>query len=154
MTDSGRLSVRPSSGGTPTLTRSGARWLYLVAGMLASVTIILASYLLLRSKPVQPDEGPLVTEENTNTPSEKPPDVTSRAKLTKLDVNIKGGPGLLFIDGKRIGKLSQKSMRIEPGKHVVEVRAKGKKLKTVIQLKDGDSLEVIADVKKGKFAGD
>jgi serine/threonine protein kinase len=153
MTDSGRISVRSSSG-TPTLTRSGARWLYLVAGMLASVTIVLASYLLLRQKPAAPADEPPVAAANTNPPPDRPSEVTPKERPTKLDINIKGGPALLFVDGKRIGKLSQRSMKIEAGKHVIEVRAKGRKLKKMVQLKEGETLEVVADIKKGKFAGD
>jgi len=132
------------------MTSPGLRWLYLAAGMLASLAIVLAGYLLLRQKP-PPVDPPPVSESASAPAADKPTDAAGKNKTSKLELVVKGGPGLLFVDGKRVGKLSQKSLTLDPGKHVIEVRGKGKRLKRVVLVKDGESTELIADIKKGRF---
>ncbi|MBI5509947.1 MAG: serine/threonine protein kinase [Deltaproteobacteria bacterium] len=156
MTDSGHISVPSETPSRPqTLTGSAARWLYLAAGGLTGVTVILAGYLMLRPKSKAPADSPPTLEAGETPADEARPEVpVAAAKAATLEISIKGGSGLVWIDNKRVGKITQKGVKVEAGKHVIEVRGKGKRLKKLVQVKEGETLEVTADLKKGKFAGD
>ncbi|OGQ90004.1 MAG: hypothetical protein A2289_22145 [Deltaproteobacteria bacterium RIFOXYA12_FULL_58_15] len=173
-TDTGRISVRQSSG-TPTMSGGNARWLYLLAGVLASISVILAAYLALRSAPVCPENacsghGACVETPN-GTPAcqcadgfvakeltcvekvaDPPPDEPVVPAPTRVVVTVKGTAAKIYVDGKLLGKSTRKTAILEPGEHTVEVRGRGKRrVKTAITLDTGQTVGVTADLKRNKI---
>ena len=138
MTDSGRLSVRPSTGGTPTISHSHIRWLYLAAGILAGIAFILAGYLVVRTSPEE--EPKKVSKVESESKVQIVPDDDKKNKPVRVVVTVKGGSGVIFVDGKRMGKTSRRTLKIAPGRHLFEVRGRRKKAKKSIYVSPGKNL--------------
>ncbi len=153
LSDSGRISVRPSTSSTPTITRSGVRWLYMVAGVLAGVAVILAGYLIVRPDPKEDKpKGPSVVKTNGPTGTKGPTktkDVVPRAAKVKVQVLVTGGKGTLYIDGKSKGKGARLTLELSPGKHTFEVRRRGRKpVKKSLKIDGSRKLTVKVDLRR------
>lgn len=152
LSDAGRISVRPATSTTPTISGSNARWLYLVAGGLAGVALILAVYLWLR--PARAPVGrkpPSVAAKVKDGGRRKDGDRKPAAVPARVEILVKGGKGTLYIDRKRQpGRIStKKTLKLSPGEYLIEVKGR-RRARVSIKVKAGDNVEIVADVRKGK----
>jgi serine/threonine protein kinase len=156
LSDTGRISVRPSTSGTPTISRSSARWLYLAAGILAGVALILAVYLW-----IEPPEAPPEASTRRRPPAARRKAASAAKREQKapapvlaparVEILVKGGKGTLFVDNKRQpGRINNKrTLKLKPGQHLLEVRGR-RRARVSIRVEAGDNITVVADVRKGK----
>ncbi len=155
MTDSGRISVRPSTTDQPAITRSNARWLYMAAGILAGVAVILAGYLMIRPAPAEgenpPIEQPVDPAKGKRDGKGKTADPSPAAAEVEVTVNVRGGVGVILVDGTPMGKATRKVLKLAPGEHDIEVRGRGKKLRKTIRVSAEAPQTLLFDVKKGKI---
>ncbi len=136
-------------------------WLYAVVGVLAGLAVLLAGYLVFQPRPLtdttkKPDE---TAKADTPDVEEKgkpdhpavgknlPPD---KAEPGSIDIVVRGGRGTLTVDGKKYGKITKKSLKLSPGKHVVEVRGSGRRLKQTVDVTTGGA-SLIADLGRGRI---
>ncbi len=153
VSNSGRISVRPSTSPTSTITRSGVRWLYMVAGVLAGVAVILAGYLLVRPDPKEnrPNGPSVVAPRGPAGPSGPTKAGANPSNAVKVQVVITGGKGTLYIDGKSRGKGSRVTLDLSPGRHTFEVRRRGRKpVKKSLNIDGKRKLTVKIDLKRRK----
>jgi serine/threonine-protein kinase len=151
--DAGHISMRPHSS-AQTMTRSGARFLYMLAGILAGVAVILAGYLILRrDTPVQRGYPGVQVVEQTEPVPPRPAVARSDTGVGTVVVAVKGGIGKLYINKKYKGKVARRPLRLklDPGEYIVEIRARGRTLRETIVVDAGKTVAVAADLKRRKI---
>jgi hypothetical protein len=151
--DDSQVSVGPPMS-PPAISRTGARWLYLLAGILAGVAVILAGYLVWKPTPSNGAQN----QRNTPPVEVRPPVASSKATKTifrpkpfKVALTVRGGSGRVYINGKSKGRVSRRTFKLDPGKHTIEVRGRGKRVKKTLKVEDGSTVSLIVDLKRGKM---
>ncbi len=142
----------------------GGGWLYAVVGVLAGLAVLLAGYLVFQP-PKPPTDGDRrdgdtkVVRDSGKNPSDatSPPDGRGNKPDggggSIVDIAVTGGKGQLYVDGKRYGKVTNKKIRLDQGKHVIEVRGSGgKRLRGTVDVASGNNLNVVADLSRGRIS--
>lgn len=171
-------TVRTSERFQDFASRSVGLWLYVVGGVFAGAALILAGYTLLRNNPSEAEPTPpppeIVTPV-TETPANKPPpNPQEKAKAVKpisnqpskstpsrpkqplqqktgtLAIALKGGEATIYVDNKRVSKKTKWKAKLAAGTHLVEVRARKKRIKKKIVLSKNGFVTLIVDVKRGR----
>lgn len=175
MTAGGRLVVRSDAGRGKRTGASGGL-LYVTVGVLAGFAVLVAVFLLMRQRttpspqadvelskqlrgdaitgtPTAPNDGtPPVANVD---PAQGTNDATKKLATARVEVAIKGGAGTIYVDGKRVGRGTNKSLQLAVGKHVIEVRGRGnKKLKQTVTVEANARTKVSVDLARGKISAD
>lgn len=133
-------------------------WLYSIVGVLAGLAVLLAGYLVFQPHPLgdnhHVDDTKPAEDHDEGHDAEQPavgktlpPEKTGDGSI--LEISIRNGRGQLYVDGKRYGKVSHKTVKLSPGKHVVEVRSGSKRLKQTVEV--SGQMSLVADVGRGRF---
>ncbi len=131
----------------------GGQWLYVVVGVLVTLAVAMAGYLAFRpGTTVEEGEAPLVTaaeeqtaeEDDTQVAEAQPTDV--RKAATEVTVDIKGGRGQIYLDGKPLGRHKRYAFQRRPGVYHLEIRGGRKKLQKKLTLAD-KPIHVLADLR-------
>ncbi len=140
-------------------------WLYAVVGVLAGLAVLLAGYLVFQPRPLTENKKPDQTTKTHTRPDDededdgpqKPdqPQVGSKQPGEKLepgniDILIRGGRGVLTVDGKKYGKVTRKSLKLTPGKHVIEIKGSGKRLKQTVDVSSSGATLTV-DISRGRI---
>ena len=152
------------------IVRNGG-WLYAIVGMLAGLAVLLAGYLVfLQPHSIGTDEKRVYDNTKivrdsgqSNSGQGRPISQSPGAKTGKsapvdesatVAIEVRGGKGQLFVDGKRIGKVTEKTLKLDQGRHVIEVRGGGKRMRGTFTIESGNTLNVVADLAQGRMTVD
>lgn len=86
-------------------------------------------------------------------PAEPPrgPGARPAVRAAWVEVRVLGGGANLVVDGQALGRAAHKSVQMVPGRHVVEVMRRGRHLRRVITLTNGDRVALRVDLKHQKM---
>ncbi len=153
----GKLSVPRNTDRIARVPASSGGWLYAMVGVLAGLAVLLAGYLVFqpRSAPTEePRAGPKTASLRAERATEGVDDASKgeRGDGGRVEINVRGGRGSLYVDGKRFGRVAKKTLTLTEGKHTIEVRGSGKRLRHVLEVTGEQKLTLTADLSKGKIS--
>ncbi|MEM6730584.1 MAG: serine/threonine-protein kinase [Myxococcota bacterium] len=134
----------------------GGQWLYVVVGVLVTIAVVMAAYLAWRSDDSSGDfvtDGEVIdqpADEVENSDNKGEPITTADASdalgPVRVSVDIKGGRGTIYLDGKSLGRHRRYTFKRDPGVYQLEIRGGRKKLKKKLNL-SSKPLKVQADLR-------
>lgn len=155
----GKIAVRRDTERVPRSRAgaSGGGWLYVVVGVLAGLAVLLAAYLVMQPRPLPQGEIAAAAGEGGQQPGvaadgkeQRPAGAKAVRGEGQVEVSVRGGRGSIYVDGKRVGRGTRKSLRLTEGRHVIEIRGNGKRLRQTIDVQPDAKVNVVADVGRGK----